>query len=348
MVKSIQKEIFRWGAIIGLVVLLAGLAAGVCRAEDALDSPDPGVRLRAVLKMVKEAQSRDVKSLARMLQDENSVVRRTAMRGLRAVGRPAGEALEDALKHADAEVRMGALLGLVDLNAVTVRHLSVVLADAGDPALRHEAVVILAGMTPQTPEVRNVLQEVANGESAIGRDIALNALFAFPYFREVPSIRETIDQIVRVARKIPLAADGWKLKFDPGQNGHTQHWFDPSLDDSDWQAVSIGKFWDDFGHKHKSGVGWYRGRFTLPAKPEFSAVELCFQAVDESTWVWVNGEYAGQHDIGPDGWTVPFQIDVTPFLKWGEENHVTVRVLNTAYAGGIWKRVTIQVLKAGN
>ena len=60
------------------------------------------------------------------------------------------------------------------------------------------------------------------------------------------------------------------------------------------------------------------------------------------------GSHAGQHDIGPDGWTVPFCLDVTAFLKWGQENQITVRVLNTAQAGGIWKPVTLEVLKLGN
>jgi len=112
--------------------------------------------------------------------------------------------------------------------------------------------------------------------------------------------------------------------------------------------VGIGKFWDDFGHKAQTGIGWYRGRFKLPEKPACNAVEICFEAIDESAWVWINGEYVGQHDIGPAGWTVPFNLDVTPFVKWGQENQITVRVLNTASGGGIWKPVALEVLKMGN
>jgi len=36
---------------------------------------------------------------------------------------------------------------------------------------------------------------------------------------------------------------------------------------------------------------------------------------------------------------------VTDLLRWGEENQVTVRAMNTAAAGGIWQPITIMALK---
>jgi len=79
-----------------------------------------------------------------------------------------------------------------------------------------------------------------------------------------------------------------------------------------------------------------------------NAVELSFEGVDEAAWIWVNGQYAGQHDIGPSGRDVPFRIDITPFLKWNTENQITVRVLNATLKGGIWKPVTLEVIRLGN
>jgi len=95
------------------------------------------------------------------------------------------------------------------------------------------------------------------------------------------------------------------------------------------------------------GIGWYRTTVTFPQKPEgtINQVVLRFEAVDESTWLWINGEYAGVHDIGPAGWRTPFDLDITPFVKWGQPNHLAVRVLNTAGAGGIYKPVEFQVLR---
>jgi hypothetical protein len=70
-----------------------------------------------------------------------------------------------------------------------------------------------------------------------------------------------------------------------------------------------------------------------------------FGGVDECAWVWINGKYAGDHDIGPNGWNVPFYLDITDLLNWGGKNQITVRAMNTAHAGGIWRPVTIEVLK---
>jgi hypothetical protein len=67
--------------------------------------------------------------------------------------------------------------------------------------------------------------------------------------------------------------------------------------------------------------------------------------VDESAWVWLNGEFAGEHDQGPSGWDTPFRLDVTDGLNWGGANQLTVRVLNSAMAGGIWKPVSIVILE---
>ena len=42
---------------------------------------------------------------------------------------------------------------------------------------------------------------------------------------------------------------------------------------------------------------------------------LYFGAVDESCWVYVNRELAGEHIFEKDGdWRTPFEIDITPCL----------------------------------
>ena len=93
------------------------------------------------------------------------------------------------------------------------------------------------------------------------------------------------------------------------------------------------------------GVAWYRRTIDLPAKPKHVAVEMRFKGVDECAWVWVNGVYVGDHDLGPTGWDKEFTLDVTKELKWGAKNQITVRAMNTAHAGGIWRPVVIEVLQ---
>jgi hypothetical protein len=334
------------------ILLLAGGCLGAigCAAAMAdLQSADPAVRRLAVLEIANAKRADATQRLAAALDDPNPVVRRTAARGLRGLGVPATAALSTALGNSDSEVRMIAFLALNDLGGLGLPELAVAAADQDNTALRMSAVQLLAKL-PASRDRDALLDTATRDSNEQVRGIAAKILRPFPFFRKMESIRDGADHIINVTQTIPLPADGWTLKFDPEEKGHSaaEKWYAPALNDADWQAVSIGRFWDDFGFKHKTGIGWYRGRFTLPEKPVLNAAEMHFGAVDETTWVWLNGEYAGQFDLGPAGWDVAFRIDVTPFLKWGQENQITVRVLNTAQAGGIWKPVNIEVVKLGN
>jgi beta-galactosidase/beta-glucuronidase len=140
-----------------------------------------------------------------------------------------------------------------------------------------------------------------------------------------------------------LPKEGWKFKLDPSRTGHLDGWFGGDFDDAGWDDIAIEQAWQEADYDY-IGVTWYRRTITLPAKPDLFAAEMVFEGVDESAWLWVNGEYAGQHDIGMAGWDKLFRIDVTPLLNWGSENQITVRAMNTRYAGGIWKPVYIEAL----
>lgn len=79
-----------------------------------------------------------------------------------------------------------------------------------------------------------------------------------------------------------------------------------------------------------SGVGkrvdkeqalWYKRTVTTP-KLKNQVLLLHFGAVDWLCDVYVNGQKAGTHKGGYD----PFSIDITPFLKKGDEQEIAVRV----------------------
>jgi hypothetical protein len=285
-----------------------------------------------------------VPALAAALQDENLVVRRTAVRLLVELGEPARPALADALTNTDVLVRRTAVSCLCDPpTADALPHLKTALQDP-DPLLRLAAVNLVVQVEPKTQEVTALLEQARQDESAAVRDIASRALW--PFFRETVSVRDRKDwdHDITVAQTIPLPKDGWRFRTDPNADGHLQKWFEAGHDDSAWETIGIESAWEEQGHAY-DGVAWYRGSFDLPAKPECLAVEIAFGGVDEIAWVWINGEYVGQHDLGTEGWDKPFALDVTRELKWGERNQITVRVHDSAYAGGIWKPVSIQVLQ---
>ena len=138
--------------------------------------------------------------------------------------------------------------------------------------------------------------------------------------------------------------DGWRFVLDPLRAGHRQGWYEPGFDDTGWETIGIEQTWQEAGHEY-IGVTWYRRAIEIPPVVEHLAVDLHFGAVDESAWVWLNGVYVGQHDIGPSGWDDPFRLDITEEIRWGTTNQITVRAMNTAFAGGIWQPVTISVLE---
>lgn len=311
-----------------------------------LDSPDPAERRMALVELAKGDLPAALAGLEKALRDGNLVVRRTALRSLAALGKPAVGALRGALANEDAEVRAAALRALQGLSAATVKDLAAGQRD-GEPAVRLATAQILLDRKPYSDETRALLELIAKDEAPAIRDLVAKAVW--PFYKPTSLLRHrVVDLVIRNLQSIPLPLEGWKLRGDPQILGHKQKWFLPGLDDSAWKDAGIGKFWGDFGTNY-IGHAWYRGRFTLGQKPSrFDSVELDFGAVDECAWVWVNGEYAGQHDLGPIGWDQAFQLEVTPLLKWGTENQITVRVLNAAFAGGIYKPVTLQVLKVGN
>ena len=145
---------------------------------------------------------------------------------------------------------------------------------------------------------------------------------------------------IEASLTFPLPRDDWRFRADTRQQGHRDGWFAVDYDDSGWDDISIEQAWAT-GY---IGVGWYRREIELPERPEHMAAELHFEGVDESAWVWVNGVYVGGQDIGAGGWNVPFRVDVTDQVRWGETNQITVRAMNTAAAGGIWRPVRLEAL----
>jgi len=66
---------------------------------------------------------------------------------------------------------------------------------------------------------------------------------------------------------------------------------------------------------------WYERTFSLPGIPLDKRLLLHFGAIDQEAQVWINGHFACSHSGG----YLPFEADITPFIKEGE-NAITIRV----------------------
>jgi hypothetical protein len=232
----------------------------------------------------------------------------------------------------------------------------------GDAARRRHVVHILASFDELAPASRRVLKRATKDENA---DIRRNAYQVIldhvePDWNGAAELLETaladpsenvrnIGKDMRwkllEVKQVGLPKDGWRFRIDPDDVGREQGWYKLGFDDSEWRIdVPIESSWKAHMQEVYNGVGWYRRRLDIPEAPNGNRVYLHFEGVDEEAWVWVNGEYVGEHAIGKEGWNVPFVLDVTEAVKLGDKNQITVRAKNTSGGAGIWRPVHLRIL----
>ena len=170
--------------------------------------------------------------------------------------------------------------------------------------------------------------------------------------------------------KIMDLPKAWLFRLDPERVGEKEGWFAPDADEppspaaagaaysaavapaakagsapregrSEWKPIEIGKFWEEQGYPEYDGVGWYRVRIQVPGTANGRDLLLAFGAADETAKVWVNGQLAGEFGLLGFTWHERFEIDVTPYVRPGEENVVVVRVEDSIGMGGLWKSVLL-------
>ena len=200
------------------------------------------------------------------------------------------------------------------------------------------------GLDSDCPDKRVVDVDLSQGDNLVVIKLSqtVDASDAFPwglYFRVDAS-----DQRPEAA-PLPLL---WAFRTDPRDEGVRQEWFTPEWADADWLRIPVGRAWEQTAAGAYDGYAWYRVRFTLPAERAGQALALVFGAVDEQAWVYLNGTLIGEHTVKSTGklageiWEEPFEIKVPPASTHpGAENVLAVRVHDSAFAGGIYRRVRL-------
>lgn len=80
------------------------------------------------------------------------------------------------------------------------------------------------------------------------------------------------------------------------------------------------------------GIGWYRKTFDVPRNWKKGKVYILFEGVYNNSEVWINGHYLGKR---PNGY-VSYYYDLTPFLSFGKNNTVAVRVDHSKFSDSRW------------
>ncbi len=133
-----------------------------------------------------------------------------------------------------------------------------------------------------------------------------------------------------------LLSDGYaKPVRPPGNPGAHVDFVAPEFDDSNWRQVELphdyaieGPFAQELpgetGKLPWQGVAWYRKRFHVPATDQGRTLTLEVDGAMSFSSFWLNGQFVGGW---PYGYT-SFRLDLTPYLRFGEENVLAVRLDN--------------------
>ncbi len=305
---------------------------------------------RQELREAGEKGTLTVQELAADLEkEEDPVLQGTLLRLMVQQGEAAVPCLRQMVAyHSQASVRERAFLALWNIqegnwDEETLRE----SMGSRDVVVRRLAVQAFLALENPSDALQQTGEALLKTEKdAQIRDLLVKA--TWPFHRNVPLLKDRPDWDHEVVMKAeyPLPLEGWAFRTDPPGNLHaTEKAYEAEFNDAGWKKLDIGKTWEACGVPY-DGIAWYRRTFNAPEKPAVvHAAELRFDSVDESAWVWLNGQYVGEHDMGPVGWNVPFSLDVTDLIRWGEPNQITVRVQDVGGAGGIYKPVKLQVME---
>ena len=138
-----------------------------------------------------------------------------------------------------------------------------------------------------------------------------------------------------------------------GDPGGTVPYVRPDFDDSSWRQVDLPHDWaiggpflvkGDFGGMGRLaswGIGWYRRKLGIPAADEGKSVFLEVDGAMSYASVWLNGHLVGGWPYGYSSW----QVDLTPYLAFGADNQLAIRLDNPPSSsrwypgGGIYRNV---------
>ena len=148
--------------------------------------------------------------------------------------------------------------------------------------------------------------------------------------------------------KIPQTA----VKPEGNPGGGDSAYAQGGFDDSKWRLLNLPHDWGIEGPFDQklpgetarlpwAGVGWYRKHVNVPASDDGRKIYLDVDGAMAYATVWLNGHFVGGWPYGYASW----RVDLTPFVKYGAENVIAIRLDNPLDSsrwypgGGIYRNV---------
>jgi beta-galactosidase len=131
-----------------------------------------------------------------------------------------------------------------------------------------------------------------------------------------------------------------------------------NFDDSKWEQINLphdwaikGPFYEGdnaivgggMGRLPVQGVGWYRKKIKFTSADRGKSIYLDIDGAMSYAMVWFNGNLVGGWPYGYNS----FRLDLTPYIKFGGDNQLAIRLDNPNYSarwypgGGIYRNVWI-------
>ncbi|KIQ25479.1 beta-galactosidase [Flavobacterium sp. MEB061] len=116
------------------------------------------------------------------------------------------------------------------------------------------------------------------------------------------------------------------------------------FNDQSWRKLDLPHDWSIEGKIHPknatgagggyfpSGIGWYRKTFLVPDSWKAKKIAIYFEGVYMNSEVFINGKSLGVYPYGYSS----FSYDLTPYLIFGKENVIAVRVDNSQQMNSRW------------
>ena len=131
--------------------------------------------------------------------------------------------------------------------------------------------------------------------------------------------------------------DNWKFMLQDTPEAQNA-----TYNDSKWQSVNVPHDWSVEGRLSPTlasctgflpgGIGWYRKTLNIPQTKRGEKVYLYFEGVYNRSEVFINGHSLGKR---PNGY-ISFAYDATPFVKYGDDNVISVKVDHSNSADSRW------------
>ena len=135
----------------------------------------------------------------------------------------------------------------------------------------------------------------------------------------------------------------------------------PAYDDARWRQLDLPHDWGvegpfraeipgNTGKLPWAGIGWYRKTFAVAASAAAHRLYLDIDGAMAQAKVWLNGQYVGEWPYG----YASFRLDLTPFVKYGAQNTVAIRLDNPPESsrwypgGGIYRHVWLATVPAAH